>query len=139
MRVLIDTSVWVDFFNRHPSREAEVLTRLIEDEVDLVTCGVVIAEFLQGIRRKESLPELEEHFRDMDCLAPREPDTYFAAAQLYRELRAKGLTVRSTIDCLIVRLAEENGALVLAKDHDMVQILGSGLTTARGLSSPHPD
>jgi predicted nucleic acid-binding protein len=130
MRVLVDTSAWVDFFNRHPSREAEVLTRLIEDEVDLVTCG---------IRRKESLPELEGQFRDMECLAPREPDTYFAAAQLYRELRAKGLTVRSTIDCLIVRLAEENGALVLAKDRDMMQILGSGLTTARGLAAPHPD
>lgn len=133
MKVLVDTSVWVDFFNRHPSPQAELLVRLIEDEVDLVTCGVVIAELFQGIRRKESLPELEGHFRDMDCLAPREPDTYFAAALLYRELRARGLTIRSTIDCLIVRLAEENGALVLAKDRDIVRILGSGLTAARGL------
>jgi predicted nucleic acid-binding protein len=133
VRVLVDTSVWVDFFNRHPSREADLLARLIEDEVEVVTCGVVIAEFFQGIRRTESLGELERQFRDMACLPPREPDTYFAAASLYRDLRARGLTVRSTIDCLIARLAEENGTLLLAKDRDMVQILDSGLVAVRGL------
>ncbi len=133
MRVLVDTSVWVDFFNGHPSREAAALTRLLEDEVEVVTCGVVLAEFLQGIRESKGLIELERHFRDMECLAPREPDTYFAAAELYRNLRAKGVTVRSTIDCLIARLAAEHGALLLARDRDLAGILSSGLSEARGL------
>ena len=133
MRVLVDTSVWVNFFNRYPSREADALARLIADEVELVTCGVVIAEFFQGIRRIDSLPELEAQFRDMDCLSPREPATYFAAAGLYRDLRARGVTVRSTIDCLIVCLAEEGGTLLLAKDRDIVQILDSGLVGVRSL------
>jgi predicted nucleic acid-binding protein len=133
MRVLVDTSVWVDFFNRHPSREAELLTHLIEDEVDLVTCGVIVAEFFQGIRRTESLNELEAHFRDMAWLSPKEPETYLAAAALYRDLRAQGVTVRSTIDCLIAHLAEAHGALLLAKDRDLARILESDLTTVRGL------
>ena len=133
MKVLVDTSVWVDFFNEYPSREAAVLTQLLSDEVEIQTCGVVIAEFFQGIRKASSLAELESHFRDMVCLVPREPDTYFAAAALYRDLRARGITVRSTIDCLIACLAEESDTLLLAKDRDIVQILDSGLSGARGV------
>lgn len=133
MRVLVDTSVWIDFFNGHPSDEAEALAGLIADEVELVTCGVVIAELFQGIRRTESLPELERQFRDMECLRPSEPDSSLAAASLFRALRAEGITVRSTIDCLIVTLAAEHGAYVLARDRDIDQILGSGLTAARSL------
>ena len=54
MRVLVDTSVWIDFFNGHPSPEAETLAQLIEDEVELLTCGVVVAEFMQGIRDEKA-------------------------------------------------------------------------------------
>ena len=133
MRVLVDTSVWIDFFNQHPSREAAALAGLLEDEVEIVTCGVVLAEFLQGVRKGRGLATLERHFRDMECLAPREPDTYFEAAALYRDLRSKGVTVRSTIDCLIARLAAEHGALLLARDRDLRAILESGLSNARAL------
>jgi predicted nucleic acid-binding protein len=133
MRVLVDTSVWADFFNDAPTPEAELLARLIDDEVELVTCGVVIAEFFQGIRRSSSLPDLERHFRDMECLTPREPDSYLDAAALFRKLRASGVTVRSTIDCLIVTLAVEHNAFLLARDRDVRYILESGLTKARTL------
>lgn len=133
MKVLVDTSVWVDFFNQYPSREADLLARLIEDEAEIVTCGVVIAEFFQGLRKASSPALLERHFRDMECLSPREPETYFAAALLYRELRGRGVTVRSTIDCLIVRLAAEHGVLLLSKDRDITSILASGLTDVRSL------
>ena len=133
MRVLVDTSVWVDFFNQHPSSHTDLLTRLIEDEVELVTCGVVVAEFFQGIRRTDSLPELESHFRFMSYLAPREPETYFAAAALFRGLRARGITIRSTIDCLIACLAKENNTPLLAKDRDMTMILASEICQVRGV------
>lgn len=133
MKVLVDTSVWVDFFNQYPSREADALAQLIADEVEIVTCGAVIAEFFQGIRRASSLTRLESHFRDMECLSPREPETYFAAAGLYRDLRAQGVTVRSTIDCLIACLAEASDSWLLAKDRDLVAILDSGLMTVRAV------
>lgn len=133
MRVLVDTSVWADFFNGHPSPEAETLTRLIADEVEIVTCGVVIAELFQGFRKTRSLAALERQFRDMDCLTPAEPDTYFSAATLYRTLRERGITVRSTIDCLIATLAAEHDTFLLARDRDIGQILASGATLARPL------
>lgn len=57
MKVLVDTSVWADFFNERSTPEAGVLARLIEDEAELVTCGLVVAEFFQGIRRASTRPE----------------------------------------------------------------------------------
>ncbi len=125
--ILVDTSVWVDFFNGHASPEAERLAAAIANKGSLVTCGVVIAELFQGWRKPTGHAALEAHFRTLPCLAPREPDTYFEAATLYRALRRRGVTVRSTIDCQIVRLAEEHGAALLARDRDMAQILASGL------------
>lgn len=134
MRVLVDTSVWADFFNEAGTAEASMLAQLISDEVELVTCGVIIAEFFQGLRRTSAIAELERQFRDMDCLPAEEPDTYFVAASLYRDLRRKGVTVRSTIDCLIVQLAATHDALLLARDRDISLILESGLTTARAVA-----
>jgi predicted nucleic acid-binding protein len=127
--ILVDTSVWADFANGFPSGEAETLARLIEAEEDLATCGVVVAEFLQGLRSPRSVTRFSAHFRDMQWLTPREPETYEAAAGLYRSLRRRGVTVRSTIDCLIVRLAEEAGCSLLARDRDMALILSSGLVS----------
>jgi predicted nucleic acid-binding protein len=131
VRILVDTSVWVDFFNGHDSAEARALERFLVDREDLATCGVVIAEFFQGLRRAGDVERLESYFREMPLLEPREPDSYLAAAALYRDLRARGVTVRSTIDCLVVRLAEEHGVLVLARDRDIRQILDSGLCPVR--------
>jgi len=131
VRVLVDTSVWIDFFNGYPSPEAETLAQLIEDEVELLTCGVIVAEFMQGIRESEALGKLEFHFRDMDWLSPEEPKTYLSAAELYRQLRFRGITIRSTIDCLIAVLAQEHGAFILAKDRDIRLIVASGLLDLR--------
>lgn len=128
MRVLVDTSVWADFFNRHDSEEATTLAALLDEEHEIATCGVVLAEFFQGLRDQRSASRLERYFLDMTYLAPREPDTYLEAANLHRDLRRRGVTVRSTIDCLIVRLAAEHGVHLLARDRDMALILGSGLT-----------
>jgi len=63
----------------------------------------------------------------MRLLVPREPDSYLEAARLFRALRKRGATVRSTVDCLVARLAEENGCRILARDRDMEAILESGL------------
>lgn len=133
MKILVDTSVWVDFFNGYTSSEARTLAHLIENDADLCTCGVVVAEFFQGIRERHNLQKLELHFRDMLCLTPREPDTYFAAASAFRALRSKGITVRSTIDCLVAQLASEGDALLLAKDRDLRLIIDSGVLRVRAV------
>jgi len=133
VRVLVDTSAWVDFFNGHPSPEAEALTRLIREEADVLTCGVVVAEVLQGLRKSKTLTQIEQHFLDMEWLSPLEPETYVEAASLYRLLRSRGVTIRSTIDCIIAKLAAENDVLILSKGRDLRLIIESGLLNVKAL------
>lgn len=131
MRVLVDTSVWVDFFNDHPSKQAEVLARLIRERADILTCGLVVSEVLQGLRQEKSRLSIERHFRQMEWLTPNEPDTYMEAADLFRRLRQRGLTIRSTIDCVIAILAAQHDALILSKDRDLRVIVESRLLALR--------
>lgn len=133
MRILVDTSVWVDFFNGHPSPQAETLTRLIREDADLVTCGLIVSEVMQGLRQAKSLLNIERHFRQMDWLSPKEPDTYLEAADLFRRLRERGITIRSTIDCVIAGLAAHHDAQILSKDRDLTLIVESNLLVLRSV------
>ena len=133
MSILVDTSVWIDFANGLATPEADLLASSIQQEEQIVTCGVVVAEFLKGLRSPRSVKIFTGHFRDMAWVSPQEPDSYEEAAALYRELRRRGVTIRSTIDCLVVRLAEENGCSILARDRDIRLVLDSGLVN---VSSP---
>jgi hypothetical protein len=131
-RVLVDSSAWVDFFNGHPSAERRVLSRLIRGaEDDLCTCGVVVAEVFQGLRRRKGRDEIAELFRNLTFLEAAGIDLHLRAAEVYRELRRRGRTIRSTIDCLIAVLAEEHGCWLLARDRDMEELVGSGLLDVR--------
>jgi predicted nucleic acid-binding protein len=127
LRVLVDTSVWADFFNNHPSPEQQALSDLFTSSAEICTCGVVVAEVFQGLRKEEGRARLSELFRDLTFLEPGGIDFYFRAAELYRALRWRGKTIRSTIDCILAVLAEEHGCALLARDRDMETILASGL------------
>ena len=131
MRVLVDSSAWVDFLNGHPSPHRAALAGLIAEEHELCTCGVIVAEVFQGLRRERGLDELKALFRALTFLEASGIDFHLRAADLYRALRRQGKTVRSTIDCLIAVLAEENGCSILARDRDLETLLGSGLLRTR--------
>lgn len=88
---------------------------------------------LQGLRKSKALTQIEQHFLDMEWLSPLEPETFVDAASLYRLLRSKGVTIRSTTDCIIAKLAAENDVLILSKDRDLRLIIESGLLDVRAL------
>ena len=125
MKVLVDTSAWVEFLNGTGSPEALAVDRLLASDDDVCTCGIVVAEVFQGIRREREA--LEEFFRKMTLLEASGLSTYLKAAELYRSLRRRGVTVRSTIDCLIAVLAEEYGCALLFRDRDLRLVVSSGL------------
>lgn len=131
MKVLVDTSVWADFFNGYSSREERALSRMIAGDDEVHTCGVVVSEVFQGLRREKGRSDVVRLFRELLFLEPSGFDSYLKAADLYRALRRRGITVRSTIDCLIAVIAEENDCDVLSRDRDIHAILGSGLVKAR--------
>jgi predicted nucleic acid-binding protein len=130
VRVLVDTSAWADFLNGFPSPEAGALAELLRGDDDVCTCGIVVAEVFQGLRRAEGRDAIRRSFEDLVFLEPSGIHLYLRAAELYRGLRQKGKTVRSTVDCVVAAIAEEGGCALLARDRDMDAILDSGLLKA---------
>lgn len=131
MKVLVDSSAWIDFLNGAATREADAVAALLGGDGVPCLCGVVAAEVLQGLGSERSFEEVAAMFAELDLVEPAGLSTYRKAAELYRALRARGVTVRSTIDCLIVALAEEQGCRLLARDRDLQAIVASGLTAVR--------
>jgi predicted nucleic acid-binding protein len=131
VRVLVDTSAWVDFLNGFPSPAADALDELLRGDDDVCTCGIVVAEVFQGLRRNREREAIRRSFDDMLFLEPSGIHPYLRAAGLFRALRERGTPVRSTVDCILAALAEEGGCFLLARDRDMDAILDSGLLKAR--------
>jgi hypothetical protein len=127
VRILVDTSAWVDFFNGFDSPEARRVASVLRGPHDVVTCGVVVAEVFQGLRDPHRREQLAVLFRKMEFLEATGIGLHLRAADLFRALRGRGVTVRSTIDCLIAVLAEEHACAILQKDRDLGSIVASGL------------
>ena len=86
----------------------------------------MVAEVFQGLSRASGREAIRRSFEDMTFLEPSGIHLYLRAAELYRGLRERGKTVRSTIDCIIAAIAEDGGCDLLARDRDMDAILDTG-------------
>jgi predicted nucleic acid-binding protein len=119
--ILVDTSVWVDFFSSTPGRAGDELRRMIAEAEPIVLTGVVIAEVLQGLTRDPDV--IEQHLRQWDIVEPRGFETYSRAAAIYRRARAGGVAL-TTIDTLIAAIALEHKANLFTLDRDFSRIAG---------------
>ena len=116
--MIVDTSVWIDFFNGYPSEQARTLAQAIDDNLTIGIPGLVLTEILLGLKNDveaKRIAHLLEAFTAV--LEPNRAD-HIAAAALYRTCRARGVTIRSTIDCVIAQLCMRDGHALLAKDRD---------------------
>jgi hypothetical protein len=115
--LLVDTTVWIDFFADRSEPHVAALHRFIEDEEDLCLCGIILAEVLQGIRSDEDYIKTREYFDDLVFL-PMRQSTFVRAAEVYRSLRKQGITIRKPVDCMIASVAIEHDILLLHNDRD---------------------
>ena len=120
--MLVDTSVWIDFFNGHPSSAANRLGQAIADGESITLPGVVITEILMGLKDDAEAVRIANLLRAFDQAAEFTSNDYEEAARLYRTCRSQGLTIRSTIDCLIAQIALRDGLPILSKDRDFKAI-----------------
>jgi predicted nucleic acid-binding protein len=116
--ILVDTSVWIDFLKGANSRERYALHRLIEDEEDISITEIILTEILQGIKEDKDFKRVKDYFLEFPIYSPRGIETYLKAAEIYRDCRKKGKTVRKTVDCIIAAICMENGLSLLHKDND---------------------
>lgn len=117
--ILVDSSVWIDFFSPLPGRAGKELRRMIADAEPFAIAGVVVAEILQGLTR--DVGQIERYLSMWNILEPVGFSTYRDAATIFRLARSKGITL-STIDTLIAAIAMDHRAAVFTLDKDFSRI-----------------
>jgi len=111
-RVLIDTSVWIEFFRCHEPYHGTV-AKLIDNE-QVVCCGIILAELMQGAKSDKELAVLDD-FLKVFTFIPETPELWAAAGKLSGTLRRKGITVGLS-DCFIATAAASAKVQIVTLD-----------------------
>lgn len=116
---LVDTSVWIEVFRK--TRALDLAAHVAFD--DVVTCLPVIQEVLQGFRDERAYRVAREAMFSLPLVeSPMPADLFEDAIALYRAARRQGVTVRSSVDCVIAACAIRHDLDVLHRDRDYRQI-----------------
>lgn len=116
--IVVDSSVWIDLFNGRSTPNTDLLERLAIAR--LLIGDLIMAEVLQGFSADEEFRRAEEIFATLEFQPMVGREIAIAAARNYRALRARGITVRNTIDALIATfcIAAEHELLHADRDFD---------------------
>lgn len=116
---LVDTSVWIDYFREQKNIATERLILILDQGILFGITDIIFQEILQGAANQKEFEQLTSYFSVQRFFHPKSSiETYHSAAKLYFNCRRKGLTIRSTIDCLIAQIAIENDLMLLHNDGD---------------------
>jgi predicted nucleic acid-binding protein len=115
--VIVDSTVWIDLLAGRSNAETDWLAReLVQQRMGLT--DLILCEVLQGIRGESAFMQVREQLLEFEVFDSGGAELAVAAARNYRLLREQGLTVRTTIDCLIATFCLENGHTLLHRDRD---------------------
>jgi predicted nucleic acid-binding protein len=117
VRVLVDSTVWIDFLKNAETPQSRRLVELIEAREDLCVCGFVLTEVLQGIREEREFVATKQQFENLIYLED-DRSTFELAATIYRNLRQQGVTIRNSVDCLIAAVVIQHNVAFLENDRD---------------------
>jgi predicted nucleic acid-binding protein len=128
---LVDTSVWIEVFRR-PSRFD---LGSVADLDEVVTCLPVLQEVLQGFLEEHAFRIAREAMFALPLLeSSLSREVFEEAVQLYRAARRAGVTVRSSVDCLIAACAIRHGVTVLHVDRDFTLLARASSLKERRIS-----
>jgi predicted nucleic acid-binding protein len=124
--ILVDSSVWIDYFRGTPTAEAERLDSLLGTE-PVATGDLVLTEVLQGFGNEQEFNQAKKLLTSLVVVDLGGREVAIQAAKNFRVLRTLGITVRKTIDTVIATRCIESGFTLLFSDRDFdpfVQHLG---------------
>jgi len=128
--ILVDTSVWIELLRRKPRQPVRE-----EDLLRFATCAPVVQEVLQGLRPGIESSAFREAFLALPVLSDPLPlGVFLSASDIFREGRRRGITIRSSVDCLIAAVAIENCVPVWHRDRDF-----DAIARYVGLEVAHPE
>lgn len=115
--VIVESGVWVDFFRGVRNPQTEWILREAGERT-IGTLDLIVCEVLQGIPRASDYELIKRKMLDMAVYNSGGEQMAVESAQNYRTLRAKGITIRKTIDCIIATFCIRHGFALLHKDRD---------------------
>ena len=93
----------------------------IQHHQEIIICGVILTEILQGISDTKEYKVVSASLAPFSFVEMTR-ETFILAADIFRKLRKKWITIRKTVDCLIAAVAIENNFLLLHHDKDFIPI-----------------
>lgn len=132
--ILVDSSVWIDYFNGADSPETNRLDMLLGTE-PLAVGDYIVLEVLQGFRSDRDFDQARKLLGSLETFELLDRDLAVIGAANYRFLRKKGITVRKSIDTIIATFCIERAHRLLFADRDFIPFVDHlGLTSALDLT-----
>jgi len=119
--ILVDTSVWIDYFNGTQSWQVEFFDSILSEESVLVG-DIILAEILQGFDSDSDYKKAKEALAPLECIDLGGKKLAIKTASNFRFLRSKGVTIRKTVDMLIGTWCIETEIELLHNDKDFDRI-----------------
>ena len=116
--MIVDTSVWIDFFNGVQNRQSDFLNDAIESDKTIYLHSIILMEILQGFRSDRNHAAVKDILLSYQFVMEDAVPDAIGASDLYRSLKKQGITIRKSLDCLIAYSAIKNGLPLLHKDRD---------------------
>jgi predicted nucleic acid-binding protein len=117
--ILVDSSVWIDYFNGAITPKTEKLNGLLGHEL-LAIGDLILTEVLQGFAKERDFETAKDVLTSLTVITLGGQDIAIRAARNFRLLREIGITVRKTIDSVIATRCIESGYELLHHDKDFV-------------------
>jgi predicted nucleic acid-binding protein len=115
--IVVDSSIWIDYFNGRTTPQTLKLTALLGTS-ELLVGDVILCEVLQGARSDAHARDLSNGLAQFDCVPMLDQELALIAAANYRKLRGLGVTIRKTVDLVIGTCCLERGYELLHADRD---------------------
>jgi len=117
--ILVDSSVWIDYFNGNSTDATEYLETVLGKEV-LIIGDLILTEVLQGFKSDSDFETAKDLLSSFEVHSLLGEDIAVKSASNFRILRKKGLTIRKTIDVIIATYCIEHNIVLLQSDKDFV-------------------
>lgn len=118
---IIDTSIWINYFNSVNDENAGLVNQLIDAD-EIIVLPVILQETLQGIKENKIFELTKELMLSYKYINLDAIYSSIRSAELYRFLRQKGITIRKPNDCLIAAICIENKISLFHNDMDFDKI-----------------
>ena len=119
--IVVDSNTWVDFFNGSETPHVNRLDGALTEEEDIAVLPIIVTEVLQGFHSESGFGKARDVLTALPVIQP-DLDCHVRSARLFRRLRAKGVTVRGAVDCIIAQVCIDTGALLLSPDSGFAHI-----------------